>query len=348
MNKTHCQTGSALTVSILSSAILTLLASGLFSMTIQGAMEVYRLGRASEALLLADVGTNIMISRLKEDFSNKDDPTVYPSGNLGRGSYSAVISQPGGRIIIESTGTVKGIKRKTIVEVKWEGGEAFDYGVFSNGDLSLGGSSEVIADARSNQNMALSGNGRLQGNAEASGSITTLDTSQITGTQTSGMPPLSYPTFDFNQYYNLATEGGLVYNGNQNFNAVTLTPGNGVMYVNGNVTLSGNSTLNGVLVATGSIVVIDTFVQTQVGSYPSLMSRDSDISIGGNATLDGLVYTALGSVTITGIGLMTGQIVSFGMTSFSGTSDFSVSGESQTPPGLTGESSPIKRLTYHE
>lgn len=347
MNK-KIQEGSILTVSIMFTAILTLLAAGLFALTLRSADEVQRLRYSMEAFFLAETGVNEMVSQLAEDYGNKDNPALYPSGNLGKGSYSVTVTQPGGRVLIESTGVVKGIQRKIYVEVEYEAGDAFDYGLFSNGSISISGSSNVIAECRTNGSVSVSGSGELDGDATAAGTVTTSGSGTVTGSTTNGADTVSFPTFNFNYYYNLATSGGLYYNGNQTFSSTTLSPGNGVIYVNGNVTLSGTSSLTGAIVATGSITVGGTFTQTQVGTYPSLMSRDSNITIGGNSTINGLIYTASGNVGITGSGTFNGQIITYGTTTFSGGSDVTLNETSQTPPGLSEDANPIKRISFHE
>lgn len=342
------QNGSVLTVAILCTAIVTLFSAGLFALTLNNSAITNRLHNSMKAFFLAEAGASHMLAVLKENYANKDDSSKYPSVSLAGGSYSVTITQPSKRVIVQSIGTMKKIKRRVIIEVIWNGGEAFNYGIFSNGNLTFAGLSKLDYNERTNSNLTVSGNAQLKKDAYASGTITILNQGKILGKQYPGVAKIPYPTFDFNYYYNLASNGGLLYTGNQTFNNKTLAPGNGVMYVNGNVTFTGTSKLTGVLVATGSITLQNTFTQTQVSTYPALMSRDSNITTSGTMTTDGLIYTATGNIDISGTGAITGQIMSFGTINYNTSASKKMKEENQTPPGLTGDSSPIKQLTYHE
>lgn len=338
--------GSILTVSVMGMALLSVMASGLYSLSLGSMKEVARQRDSMEAFYVAQTGINEMVSLLISNYDNKDDPSVYPQGSLGRGSYSVKITQPAGTVLIESTGTVRQVPRLIYLQVKYEGKEAFDYGVFSNGDLSMTGNSQVSADAQTNTNLLMTGDSEIEEDAHASGTITAIGNANVEGEQISGAEPVSFPTFDFNYYYNLAQSGGLYYEGDQSFTNQNLAPSNGIIYVNGDVTLLGSSTVTGAVIATGSIEVLGNVVQTQVGSYPAFMSRDSGVTLTGNAQADGLVYTASGDVVMTGNAVLDGQIISYGTTMLTGNAIIDYE-ESPTAPGLTPESSPLKRLTYY-
>lgn len=339
--------GTVLTVTILMAVIISLMAGYLTLAVRQDSKMSYKDEKGIKAFYLAEAGIADAFATLKEDWTHKDEPAEFPLTTLVDGTYDVTILQPSGRVVVQSIGTYKDVTREIIMEVKYEGGEAFEYGVFANADIVMRGSSDLNGNVRTNANVDLSGSASIAGDAASTGTITTGGSATISGSQIEGSATVDFPEFDFNTYYNLAQSDGLYYNGDQNFSGVTLTPNNGVIYVNGIVTVSGTSSVTGGIIATGGISISGTFTQTQVGSIPALMSRDGDVQISGTANMTGLIYTATGEVNVSGNGSLSGQIISFGGIRTTGTADLTVTIDEQPPPGLSGETGPIKTVTYH-
>lgn len=341
--------GSVLTIAVLTTVIVGLLASGLFVLSLRSADQVSRQRYSMQAFFLAEAGANQMIAILKDDFDAKDDPSQYPSGSLGEGTYEVNILQPSGRVVVVGRGIVKGIEREVLIEVGMVNVDPFDFGVMANDDANIYGDSTVIANLRTNDDLILNEQGALTGNAASTGNITVLGSGNISGSQTEGVISVNYPTFDFNEYYNMAQDDGLYYSGNKIFNNANLAPGNGVIYVNGDVTIKGTTSITGGVIATGKIIVKNNFTQTQYGNIPALMSRDQRIEIRDNSSMNGLIYTASDKIKFRGTGTLNGQVISFGKTEFTTSSNMTLNYVKQTPPGLIlTETSVFSRLTYYE
>lgn len=344
-NLQNCK-GSILTISILMTAIVALFAGALAQLVLQDAATVYRQENSMKAFFLAQAGVSEAYAILKEDLSNKDDADLYPETSLGDGSYDVTILQPNGKLVIQSVGIVKNVERAIYVEVKADDGlAAFDYGILSNKEGDLWGSSTINADIHSNEEWDLKGvtvNGTVSavGDVDLSGNAFAESIQENAST-------LPFPTFDFNYFYNLAAPQDR-YTGDQDWNSVNLQPVNGVVYVNGNVKIRGSSTLTGVLVATGEIDIGGNFEQFSIFGMPALMSRDDDIILHGNVEIgEGMIYTGTGSVEIRGNVTTTGNIFSFD--EFIGHGSLELSAATFIPEGVTSTTEEgLLKLTYHE
>jgi len=74
-------------------------------------------------------------------------------------------------------------------------------------------------------------------------------------------------------WIDLAKNGGLYYDKSQVWCKEDLNPGNGVIYVNGDVVIANRSSLHGTLVASGSIIINNRFTQTAYNpEWPALVA----------------------------------------------------------------------------
>ncbi|GAH94844.1 unnamed protein product, partial [marine sediment metagenome] len=123
----------------------------------------------------------------------------------------------------------------------------------------------------------------VDGNAEATGTVSVTNEGTVTGTITEGADELPFPEFDIGYYQYKANS---VINGDLAINGVDPYIVNGILYVTGNVTIS-NSTLvgPGSIVAGGKIKVMQNcLVGTGLGTGISLVSAyesafEGDIAI---------------------------------------------------------------------
>jgi hypothetical protein len=301
--------------------IAVIASAALSFMLLKDAFTVKRLKASTEAYYLAEAGIEEAIQNL---WDNSFDVSKFPIiRNLGTGSVTTNLNtskwSSNNILLITATGTVNGISRKLKTEIKANIPPSFNYTILANKKILPTNQTTVNCGSSTGIHSNSSATGGflsppavyvvgllrpcvVNGNASAVGHVRTLLQGTITGTKTDHAPAVSLPSFDaafFNYYINMATTGGSIYtppSGTQVFSAMTLTPTNGVIYVNGNVSIENDVNLTGCIIATGDIwvnfIVDGTFSQTQVGNLPALMSRGGGIWVWSPTTLNGLVYAA--------------------------------------------------------
>jgi hypothetical protein len=106
-----------------------------------------------------------------------------------------------------------------------------------------------------------------------------------------GHPKLDIPSYlPLDPWMAKAKNGGLYYDCSQDFAKVSLSPGNGVIYVNGDVTLGNRSSINGTLVASGSITINNRLTQTQfTANWPALLAG-VDINLNNRNHFTGAIF----------------------------------------------------------
>jgi len=301
---------------------LTVVASAALSMMLlRDAYDVKRLKYSSQAYYLAEAGIEEAIAALwANNFSSANFPIIR---NLGEGSINVTLNNSKWAsdkiLLISSAAVVNGVSRTVKTEVKSNVVPGFDYAVLSNGKVLVSQLAEVHCNTSKGAHSNSSAQGGflsnsavdvwgylfpcyIYGDASAVGNVRARYNGVISGSQDDGAAGVSLPPLDtdfFNYYFNQANASGDVYTpsgGTQYFDGVTLSPGNGVVYVNGNVNIKHDVTINGCLVATGDIWINfwteGTVTQNQVGGMPAMMSRGGDITVWDPATLNGLLYAA--------------------------------------------------------
>ncbi|MHB9145064.1 MAG: DUF7305 domain-containing protein [Symbiobacteriia bacterium] len=203
---------------------------------------------------------------------------------------------------------------------------AFDFALFAGSEtqpLRLSGNNSVDGGTHGNADIVVSGNNHL-GAVEAAGE-TSLTGNNQTGQVTNGVPTLPTPGFDF---AGLSQGATMVYSGDQTFSGDMNV--SGIVVVHGNVSLSGNLTFNGTLLVDGNVTITGNTTHVFTGQAAvvaagdinilgnahlvydqprsgggtaalALVSSGGNITIGGNAEIDGIVYapsTAAGTGTI--------------------------------------------------
>ena len=322
MDKKRRQRGIVFFTSLILLSIVILICVGISLLALRDTYSVKRIKYTMQARYLAEAGVE---EAIKEIHGNFDwSPSGYPK-YLGDGEYSVSVSTFAGdssRKLITSVGTVGGITRTILAQVRYQGPEAFNYTAMGGGKLTVMGDTIISntgpIEIHSNSPAAskaievggfilgfIPSPGEVDGSASACGEAYVHPTQGkvIPGPVTSGAPYVDLPPFDdnfFQYYYNLAasdTGGSKVYNvGVKVFNDDPFKSGttNHVVYVNGQVRLDGTWTTTGCIVATGKIIInkwaTGKITINQWGILPALMSKNSDIEIWDPSDITGMVY----------------------------------------------------------
>lgn len=269
-----------LTVLIIS-MLMIFIAVSASNMLLQDAHMIRHLKRSTQAQYLAEAGiSDALVTLIDNGFSAKD--TLFPlsdAGDLGEGSYRVTSSTVDGRVILESTGTISGVSRTMSLEVKDSAPTSLNYMMSSGANLRLRtylwGQVDINGNIHANNNVELDAwwMGRIDidgcGSACCDGSVSAcgeveLDEGgswwrgSITIHGNGGVPienaaPVIFPNFDYAYYKNLALTGGGEgvdhFSGDKTWNNATITPSNGIVYVEGRATFYGTCHLNGGIVA---------------------------------------------------------------------------------------------------
>jgi hypothetical protein len=344
--------------------VLGLVTAGMCYMAVQQPFNVRRTRDQVRAQAIAEAGANIAYAMLSTNFNLKDNAAAFPLTSYRGGTYDvAVTSMSATSAVITSSGrcnlatAVVGLDVINYVTnlptgqpppigaysnlvtsggaISWGGTVSINGGghVQANQSISMSGNVTLACNASSCQSMSLSGSVLINGNTRAP-SYSISGSSSITGTRTTGsVSPVTIPTIDLTPYLNWANSHGEYYSGNVTINS-DRAPNGGVMYVNGNISVSGNCTLTGCFIATGSISISGSGNQVQVNNYPAFISQNSSISISGSKSLQGLIYTPVGSVSYSGGGGLQGAIIAGGGVSMSGNVGiFQFTNPTPVPPG---------------
>jgi len=206
-----------------------------------------------------------------------------------------------GRVILSSSGQVEGVSRIAMLEVKDNTPTAL-YNMMSSGSdmmirALLLGWADINGDLHSNADMLLHalwsgwidvdtcGSDCCDGSVSASGGVKINEGSagNVTyhGSLVNGAPPVTFPNFDYTHYKNLALEGGEgvdYFNGDKTWEDETLTPENGVVYVEGTARFRGSCDLYGGIVA-DRILILGSLDQHKSGTNNVIISRTMDIRV---------------------------------------------------------------------
>lgn len=300
-------------VMVMGFVLLMSLSTITFTSVIKRDIELIQRAKLSEqARNVAEAGVHHALAKLKADgFSAMADF----SASLDSGDYSVTHESVGTRLLIVSEGTVSGTSKIVSVEVERVTPEVLDF-IFAGGNnlraraMSPGTGVTIEGDIHSNNWVEL----RLPGNrgyinittndypVRAVGEIRLDNGVSINGVTTGwtaseiqeGADRVNLSIFDneLGKYKQDAIDSGDHYIGDRTFSNMTLSPDNGVVYVEGDVTISGNVTINGGIVADS--IQIDKwadFVQSKAGDRNVIIATTGDISIKGDFTTEeAIVY----------------------------------------------------------
>lgn len=207
--------GSALMVVMCISAALLLASMVMAYITNQAMARAQRLNTGAQALAIAEAGIADMVSLLSTNYNMWRDATN--TADFGGGSFTVVSrTQTNGNVLITSSGTMGGVTRTTIMELLGTLQDindslfSLDGVILSGGDVRFSSAAFTInGNVHANGNV-LSANGAQNGDftnnavITAVGSVGTLD-----ATLQPNSPERVLPTFDFDSYRQMATNGGL-------------------------------------------------------------------------------------------------------------------------------------------
>lgn len=345
--------GSVLTVILMMSVVMSILAGALAHLVQMNSKNSYRDEKSLKALFLAEAGFAETVSILNADWDNRASVENYGTTSLSDGTYTTSYFEDSEneRFQIISTGQVKGVSRTVRAEVQYiDNTEAFEFGVFANNDFHMTNYINVTADVHTNRDINLGGTSQLYGIASASGSVN-LSSGAGATTVYEGVLEKIFPTFNFNVYYNLADPSDR-YTGDTEFKDVVLAPANGVIYVDGGVYLDGSVQLTGCIVATGSIVSRADLTQYALPELPALMSRDGSITFYDDVDIeDGIVYSGAANVVIREDFIIRGSVIAFQDVTIAHAGTGVSQQESETiPVGLEVAEAQegLRVLSYHE
>ena len=313
-----------------------LLVSGLAftSMAGNATYRVMRIRDHAQAQAIAEGGIADMIARMRTNY------------NMWVGATNAVTLAEGafvvetelltnGNVLITSVGTVGGVDVTTVVETldantdprdtSWTFGE----GLLADGIVVMEtGAPEIDGDAHSNSLFDMD-NGDITGNLTSADQVI-VNHGTVSGAtldSDDGITSVEIPGFDFAAYRTEAQSGGLYYSSSQNFTG-TVTPANGILFVDGDVTFSNRSVMNGVIVASGNIYIHNQLTQNQVAGWPAVLAQGL-LELHNRNVYNGTVYGGTG-ITFRNNRTVNGSVISRGPVSIR--NNLQVNSNASPPP----------------
>ena len=287
------QEGAAILIVMCVAAILLIAMMALSFLAGNASHMSRKLYSQGQSLEIAEAGIADMIYKMTTNYNMWRDGMTNED-TLGDGSYvaSTETDTNTGHVLITSVGTVGSESTETVIELLGTIWDLYN-SVWSEFDAIITGGNITFKSAAITINGALHANGNItkttasdptiNGDVSASGTsdVTASGTNTTTTSDTTVTVP-SYLEFDEGNpnWYDLAQSNGLYYGSSQDFPAMTsLTPSNGVIYVNGNITFGGNSSFVGTLVASGSITVNNRLTHTPFNTNWPAMLAEIDINL---------------------------------------------------------------------
>ncbi|MCL6097149.1 MAG: hypothetical protein M1391_01065 [Bacteroidetes bacterium] len=288
------------------------------------------------------------------------------------------VVSPDSMVKISVTATYFGQTKKMVSLLMKPGGggpvppPAFQYAVFSDGDLQLSGNAEIQSeDEAYNANVHSNGNVQLSGHPEIEGFVTYVNQYSQSGHPeiqpnqnpdnlpvTSQISPVQVPTFNPDDYISIAQQ---TYSGNFNLsgnNTVALGTAQNpkIIYVGGNLSWSGNVTVTGY----GIIVVKG---NSQISGNVNFQTHEEDkstfslysvgnIQMSGNSDMYGQ-YLSLHNIQISGNGEIKGSLAAGGQVQMSGNGEIEyipANADLTAPIFGNGQQAtrPLKASSYYE
>jgi predicted acyltransferase (DUF342 family) len=263
-------------------------------------MRTRQAGKISVAVATAEAGVSDMYNRLQSDPYEWLGKSF--TNTLGNAVYMVSATSTGGTIVVESTGTAAGVSQTVASEllgnVDQNGGlttpSVFSgiYGILAGGNIRLDTSAMDIHGAvHANGNIDSSrGNPRVHGNLSAGGDIQVTPQDGYTASENSATVEVPEGDF-FSVWKKKAQNGGIYVDDNFKIAKTTVVPGNGVVYVEGNVEIQNRSGLIGTLVAMGNITVENRFTHTPYADDWPAMLCAGNIELYNRNNYVGLLYT---------------------------------------------------------
>ncbi|RKY42977.1 MAG: hypothetical protein DRP85_01225 [Candidatus Makaraimicrobium thalassicum] len=310
------QKGMILVLVMSFTALMVLGTVSLSTMIQRDVRLIERIQEKEQARFLAEAGINHALASIIQsgDFASRANFT----GNLDTGSYNVTYSTVGSRHLVTAVGTVSGGSETASAELADNTPTALNYFSGAGGDIKINAlvaDAAITGDIHANNNVYLKSGPvfswlTITGDVSATGivkegtrynqgswdwwdnHVVINGDANDTATVYEGRDRITFPTFDYASYQAAATASGDYYSSDQVFNSETLSPANGIVYVDGDATFFGPCTLNGGIIA-DEIFVRGTLTQNKAGNRNVIMAKDGDIRVFGRLyTQEALVYAA--------------------------------------------------------
>jgi hypothetical protein len=266
-----------------------------------------------QALYVAEAGINHALAKIRDEGF---DARANFQGSLDTGAYNVTYSDLAGRYMIESVGAASGITKTISVEIDPLTPTALEFASGAGNDISIYSS---VANASITGNIHANGNVFLSSwffftSLDITGDVSSTGIVKLgfqykatdwfdirvyingvqgeSATVTEEAKAITFPSFNYDLYRQEADDAGDYYEGDQIFDGATLSPGNGIVFIDGNVTFRGTCTLNGGIVA-DSITIEGTLDQNLSGERNVIIARITDINLYGHLDAEEvLMYAA--------------------------------------------------------
>jgi len=245
------------------------------NMLLQDVHMIRRLENSTKAQYAAEAGISDALATLVQNENGFDAmDTMFPlTDTIGEGSYTVSVTESGERVLLTSVATVNSASKTVAVEVKDAEDNALDYMLCGGTDVRFRafflGLADINGNIHANNDITLRAQavalidigpcpvGDCDGSVSAGDDISKktgfLGVINIAGTETEGAGMVSFPEFDYAYYKTLAQDSSDYYSDDTIIGSTgattNLSPGNGVVYVDGTATLYGTINLTGGIVA---------------------------------------------------------------------------------------------------
>lgn len=297
--------GAALVIVMCVGGLLLLIGIAMSFMAGNAAYMSRKIHSQVRALAVAEAGVADMINKMTTNYSGWQDRKTN-TASFGDGSFvaSTLTDTNTGHVIITSTGTVGDDRRTTIVELLGTLWDLYD-ATYSAANAIVAGGNITLKSSAVTINGGIHSNGDIYeegGNPEINGPVSCSGTNcEVTASGTnstsSGAAPLTVPDYTpFDEgdpnWLSLAQSNGLYYGSSQAFGGVSLTPNNGVIYVNGDVSFGNNSSYVGTLIATGTITINNRLTHAPFNTNWPAMCAGVDVNLNNRNSYYGVIFAA--------------------------------------------------------
>ena len=317
--------GFALVAAIIFLTVILILGAAMVASTVQELDTASKIKKDTQAFNLAEAGIDYASWKIyNTGKANLVLPVTWTNSTLLPGSFKVTVSEyvAGSRdnLVVFATGyaqdTTASKEQVYQAQIKVIGSfmttgpstenHIFDFGVFSGGPLTMGGSLNVTGLAHANGNISTKGNPTVTGLVTTAG--TKCDTSKNFqgGTQT-GVAKVAMPAIDLAYYRAHASQ---IYPSGTNFTGTTVL--DGIAYVDGSCSINGQFSGTGVIVASGAITINGNATLVNPATDEFAIVSATSIKLNGNCTIQGWLYahnvTATATIDGNGSVIVTGGI----------------------------------------
>lgn len=287
--------GFAFISAVIFLGVVLLLGASMVEQSNQELATASRAKKDTQAFNLAEAGIDYAAWRLYCDRAGTALPVTWTRTGMGGGDFSVTASQYGASsdtVVLDSTGTAQGYTARVKVVGKFltqptgPQSAVFDYGLFSNSDLTMGGTFDITGAVHANGNVTLQGGPSVDGDVSAIGSIKVKGSAHVTGDMKPLSPRVSMPVIDVQYYRSIASQ---IFTGDKTLSGTTTL--DGVTFIDGNVQLSGQFKGKGVIVVKGNVHVNGSALLDDPGEDEFAIVATGKVKVNGTCRIEGWVYT---------------------------------------------------------